>query len=313
MKNQRIGRMLAGLGLLALATVPTTQAVPHTVGAGFTAAQLVDILIPPTSSITVVPGSETYSTTAAGPTPDTSAIGTFAGGNPSNGLPFGAGVVLTTGRLAGTGFTDTGTVGPNDHERTTHIWGTPGSTSLQTEFGFPAGTTFDAASLSFMFSSTATSFSFQYMFGSDEYAENVGLFNDAFAFLLTDTVSGITRNIALLPDLSPVSINTVNSSSHSSYFAANPQASPSFDIEHDGLAGGGGANALFASSFIVPGRVYKIEMVVADSNDAFVDSAVYLAQDSFVDTPHNPVPEPSTYIGAIALAGLVANRLRRKK
>jgi len=318
MKNQRIARILAGLSLMALGGITTVTATPHTVSAGWTAAQLVDELIPTGSAITVTPFSESYGTTAAGPLPDFSAIGKFAGGNAGNGLPFASGVVLTTGRigtvLPGTPAFDTGTVGPNDHERTTHVWGTPGSPSLESEFGFSAGTTFDAAKLSFKFTSTANAFSFQYMFGSEEYAENVGLFNDAFAFLLTDTVTHITKNLAVLPDSTPISINTVNAFTNPSYFTANPYSlsgSP-YDIEADGLAGGASATKLFASSSIVPGREYQIEMVIADSLDPSVDAMVFLGADSFVDVPHNPVPEPSTYIGAIALAGLVASRLRRK-
>jgi hypothetical protein len=321
MKKQTIA-LCAGLSLAALAFAPSASAASPSVTAGYSAAQLVDFLIPNSSPISVVGGSESYGpNTTTGATPDASQAGIFAGGSPANNLPFASGVVLTTGRLSGTSpVSDTGILGPNNHERTTHAWFAGGSTALENALLLPVNSTMDAASLSFRFTSTADSFSFQYMFASEEYAENVGLnFNDAFAFILTDTVSNTSQNLAVI-GATPVSVNTINNGnsntgpgSNVSYYTANPSAGGPYDIEFDGMAGGNAAiNKLFASANIIPGREYKIELVIADAgSDPFLDSAIFIAQDAFT-VPNNPVPEPSTYVGALALAGLVARKLRRK-
>jgi len=348
MKKQTIARIATGLSLMAVALTPSAFAASPTVTAGYTPAQLVDFLIPNASSITVVPGSETYVTTANGGNVTDSAVGQFAGGDASNNLPFASGAVLTTGRLSGSSSFDSGILGPNDRESTTHTWNTPGSTALQNALLLAPNSTVDAAFLQFDFTTTATAFSFQYMFASEEYAENVGgTYNDAFAFLLTDLTSNTTINLAKIGS-TPVSVNTINnglnnsgvSPQNASYYNQNPVIGGTYNIEFDGMAGGNAANKLFANATgLTPTPLanltdnegsadtlgndhrYRITMVIADvgqsaesldGRDSTVDSAVFIGADSFVDVPQGEVPEPSTCIGALALVGLAARKLRRK-
>jgi len=309
------------------------------------AAQLVDLLIPNASSLVITPGTETMANVGSTATKwlsgdaTASAIGTFANGSSVNNLPFSSGVVLTTGRLRGTDDQmnplsddylqgNTGILGGNDHPRTTQDWQSATgqnrrSASLATELGIPTNQTQDSASLSFNFSSpTATSISFQYMFASEEYAEYVNSGNnDAFAFLLKDiTANGPVINLAKIGS-QRVSVNTINNgvnnlgpATNGSYYSANPDVAPVYNLEFDGMAGGYDAAKLFASSAIIPTHEYRIEIVISDiGGDALGDSAVFIGAGTFVDAPPpSGVPEPSTYVGALALAGLVARRLRRK-
>ena len=160
-------------------------------------------------------------------------------------------------------------------------------------------------------------FKFQYAFASEEYNEWVGSeFNDAFAFVLTDLNTGGQVNLAKI-GADPVSVNSINLGSNAAYYANNAFVSAGggsqFLLEYDGIAGGEGKLPLFALGAVNPLHVYQIDLVIADVGDNRLDSAVFLAANSFVPTVIPPtVPEPSTYVGALALAGLVARRLRRK-
>jgi len=343
MKNQRIAPILAGLGLLAAANSPSALAALSVAspisgsasGASSAAQQLVDLLIPNTSSIVVTPGTQSIGN-SKWTTGDAlnSAVGTFAGGSYLNDLPFANGVVLSTGRLAGSppsdvdnyDNTDTGILGGNDYFRTTHAWsdGNRSSSTLATALGISANTR-DTASLSFRFSSaTANSVTFQYMFASEEYAENIGqVANDAFVFLLRDiTAGGSAVNLALIGG-QPVSVNTINNgptetgpSVNGGYYDSNPVGSNNYDLEFDGIAGGYDATKLYATHSIIPTHVYQIDMIISDIGDKAVDSAVFIGAGTFTENPPPPppgaVPEPSTYVGALALAGLVVRKLRRK-
>ena len=345
MKNQRIARFVAGLSLLAMASSPSAFAALSVAsatsgsasGATSAAQQLVDLLIPNTSSIVVSSGTQSIGNSkwSSGDAVQ-SAIGTFAGGSSANDLPFASGVVLSTGRLTQT-FTDpnddnynpsdAGVLGPNDYFRSSHVWGDGPlrrSTTLENALGLSGITqrTSDTASLSFQFSShTANSVSFQYMFASEEYAENINqVANDAFVFLLKDiTAGGAAVNLALIGG-QPVSVNTINNgpsetgpSVNGAYYNSNPVNSNNYILQFDGVAGGYDATKLYATHSIIPDHVYQIDMILSDVGDQSVDSSVFIGAGTFTDTPPpSGVPEPSTYVGALALAGLVVRKLRRK-
>lgn len=335
--NKNSIRLAASLGVAALIMAPSAYAAISVTaggtGTGLSAADLVDILVPVNSGITVIGGSETYGPTAwhnstgtrigtSSTDIENSAIGGFSGAIPANtGLAFSSGVVLSTGSLGGSGPDYepemTGLLAPNDSGRTSVSWGAPVRPSALLASTTGVGQTHDASWLSFRFTSQGDSFSFQYVFASDEYGHDDDLqyFNDSFAFVLTRMDDNTQQNLAVLPDLSVVSVANVNSGTNSEYYTDNPVGdeedsndSP-YQIEYDGLAGGYGATALFAYAEIEAGVEYRIDIVIADTSDRLGDSAVFLAADSFVS---NPVPEPATYVGALALGGLIARRLRRK-
>jgi hypothetical protein len=153
------------------------------------------------------------------------------------------------------------------------------------------------------------------LFASEEYGSFQCSFSDAFAFLLTDLETGITTNLAVVPNTTtPISVVTIRDS-------ANNTACPSANPEYFGAYfGGNNANsaaanfngqtiAMTASSAIIPNHPYHIKMVIADRNDSAYDSAVFIQAGSFdagqsqcndkieliafVDTNNNGIKEPS--------------------
>jgi len=230
--------------------------------------------------------------------------GTFTvnpgGGSPLPVLPFSSGIILTNGSI-------TNVPGPNNTESASTNLGLPGTAALSALDG---QTTYDADVLSFQFMSNSTTMSFQYAFGSEEYGEWEGLFNDVFAFFLDGT------NIATVPGGStPVSINTVNCgnfgpngpvqpASNAQYFDANSATSACWgngatavNLQYDGIAGGVFADPLYATATLVPGQVYTIQLAIADGGDGNLDSGVFLAGGSFTSAPPpSAVPEPASLV-----------------
>jgi len=265
-----------------------------------------------------------------------SSTGEFIGGNSINagpqsvtgrtGLPFDTGIALTTGLLIDSRGT---TASPNNKSDTSKSWGANPSqlysSPLLESFIAAASLngTHDASTLSFQFTldSDVEAFKFQYAFASEEYnnfeGQGVG---DAFAFILTDLSTLTSVNLATIGS-DAVTIDTVNAANNTAYFANNAFSSPSggsqFLLEYNGIAVGYGATPLYALGVVDHTHTYQIDIAIADVGDYRYDSAVFMAAGSFQKTelpppPPSEVPEPSTYVGALALAGLVARRLRRK-
>lgn len=66
--------------------------------------------------------------------------------------------------------------------------------------------------------------SFNFLFASDEYGTYQCAYADAFAFLLTDLVSGVTTNLAVVPGTTaPVSVVTIRDALYNnSCISVNP-------------------------------------------------------------------------------------------
>jgi hypothetical protein len=261
--------------------------------ASATAAAMVANLIGNNSGIVVTPGSAVY-------TGATTASGVFTGA--SGILPFAAGVALTSGSVDLV-------PGPNLLEDATGINNAASNVYLNA-LSPGAGLFGDASTLAFSFTTTGNAISFQYVFGSEEYPEFVGLYNDVFGFFL----DGV--NIALIPNTTmPISINTVNEFVNSQYYRPNPTGD--LNIQYDGLVGI--SIPLFASAAVTPNVEHTIMFGVEDVSDLIYDSGVMLAEGSFVATgipepTPEPVPEPATLLtsasGLVALAGYIRRRRR---
>lgn len=147
----------------------------------------------------------------------------------------------------------------------------------------------DVAYLEFDFVPMSSTFSFDFLFASNEYGKYQCGFSDTFAFLLTDQNTNITTNLALVPGTTdPISVknirdtnyntscNSVNATLFSTYNVNNPSTS-SINMR-------GYTKILNASSTVIPNHSYKIRLVIGDANDSGYDSAVFLSSASFTTT-----------------------------
>jgi len=144
----------------------------------------------------------------------------------------------------------------------------------------------DVAFLEFEFTPLSSNFQFDFLFASNEYGEWQCVSSDVFAFLLTNLETGETQNLAVIPGTSvPISVknikdNTYNTSCESDY----PELFGSYEVNNASNSTvnmRGYTKKMSASAAINPGTAYKIRLVIADSNDANFDSAIFLDAGSF--------------------------------
>lgn len=145
---------------------------------------------------------------------------------------------------------------------------------------------YDQAMLEFDFVPAGDSISFKFVFGSEEYLEWVGSgYNDVFGFFLSGP--GITGpfsaggvNLATVPFTStPISINTINNVTSSTYYVNNGTGStPAINlyIQYDGFT-----VILTAKAAVNCGDTYHIKLAISDAGDAVLDSGVFLEGGSF--------------------------------
>ena len=145
--------------------------------------------------------------------------------------------------------------------------------------------------LEFDFIPQQAKISFDYIFASEEYPEYVHAnVNDAFGFFITDP-QGNKKNIALLPNGTGVSINTVNnghasSNTAASYPGTNPK-NPAYYVPNYNSPKGlymeydGRTTMLTAQADVVPGQKYHMKLAIGNVGDAALGSGVFLRAGSF--------------------------------
>jgi hypothetical protein len=270
------------LSAFALGAALTAQAQINT-SAFVSASDLASALLNPSAGITI--NSASYIGVD-----DASGFFTSSGV-----LPFSNGIVLTTGSRSSV-------EGLNTAANTSVENLAAGDADLDALGGAPS---FDAAVLEIRFTPTNNVISFQYAFGSEEYNEWVSGVNDVFGFFLNGT------NIAVLPSTTTdVSINSVNNGANPEFYFDNE-----LSVLATQLDGFGGINAnyyLHAIGAVNAGVENVLRIAIGDILDGALDSAVFIAGGSLIDS--TPVPEPSTYAlgGTLALAGLIAIRRRTR-
>jgi len=210
----------------------------------------------------------------------TNGIGFFQNTNPN--FPINSGVVLTTGSALNSS-------GPNTSVLSDGSQNWPGDISLEATLaaaGIPMVSK-NATTLEFDFTPISPNFSFDFIFASEEYGNFQCHFSDAFAFLLTNTVTGATTNLAVVPNTTtPISVVTIRDFLYNS-------SCPSANAQYFGSFNGGSAAAtsatnyngqttvMTASSVLTPNVPYHIKLVIADRSDPQSDSAIFLSADSF--------------------------------
>jgi len=155
----------------------------------------------------------------------------------------------------------------------------------------------DATWISFDFVPTASFISFDYLFASEEYNGNFECqFADAFAFILTDSVTGAVTNLATIPGSNlPVQVITVRDPPPAVCAPVNPNFFEQYNLGNNGFGEpnlgfaaatspiefNGQTTVLTATSVVVPNRSYNIKLVIADASDSEYDSAVFIEGGSF--------------------------------
>ncbi|MBS7786352.1 T9SS type B sorting domain-containing protein [Flavobacterium sp. CYK-55] len=267
-------RLLLNL-VLAISAFGYSQAISVNTGA-YTVPQLVNnVLInsPCVSATNITWSTGSNFGTANG-------IGFFQNSNPN--FPMNSGVILSTGNVMNA-------VGPNTSMLNDGNGNWPGDASLEAtlaQSGISMNST-NATVLEFDFTPISPTFSFEFLFASEEYGNFQCQFSDAFAFLLTNTNTGVTTNLAVVPSTNlPISVVTIRDFLYnSSCPSANAQYFGSFNGGSSAFSSAtnfnGQTKLMNASAVLVPNTTYHIKLVIADRADESSDSAIFISSDTF--------------------------------
>ncbi len=207
-------------------------------------------------------------------------IGYFQNANPN--FPMQSGVILSTGDV-------THAAGPNTTLLSDGAANWPGDADLEStllQSGISMNSV-NASILEFDFTPISPTFSFEFLFASDEYGNFQCQFSDAFAFLLTNTATGVTKNLAVVPSTNiPISVVTIRDFLYNS-------SCPSANAQYFGAYNGGSSAAaaainfngqtilMNASAVLIPNTTYHIKLVIADRSDESSDSSIFISSDTF--------------------------------
>ncbi len=251
------------------------------------ASQLVDKLVGTGVTYMNAQFSGSYGGTEAGN------AGYFSGGTSIIGL--NTGIILSTGNVGKHWYTNTYIAGPNYYSNLGTETGTGADATLQAIVG---AQTYDKAVLEFDFIPESDFIQFRYVFASEEYNEWVNyIFNDIFGFFVTslesDGYNYNNKNIAIVPGTTntAVAINTINNGpcsgapycntagigpcTNCTYYRDN--ATGAYQVEYDGFT-----TVLAASCAVTPCKRYHMKIAIADVSDQWLDSGVFLEENSFV-------------------------------
>jgi gliding motility-associated-like protein len=211
----------------------------------------------------------------------TNGIGYFDNTNPN--FPLSSGVILSTGNVLNA-------PGPNltQLDDGNAAWkGDPDLEATLLAAGITMNST-NASVLEFDFVPFSPNFNFQFLFASEEYGNFQCQFSDAFAFLLTNTATGVTTNLAVVPGTTiPISVVTIRDFLYNS---SCPSANPAYFGAFNGGSVAASSATNFngqtvimnaASSTLTPNTTYHIKLVIADRQDNQADSAIFLGANSF--------------------------------
>ncbi|MBR4136609.1 MAG: choice-of-anchor L domain-containing protein [Bacteroidales bacterium] len=214
----------------------------------------------------------------------TAQIGTFN----SNGFnfPISTGLIMTTGNVSvANGPNSAG--GSSQAVATNLIYHDPQLVNLA------SGSLGACSVLDFQFIAFADTFSFNYVFASDEYPEYVcSSYNDVFAFFLDGydpvTFTPSHKNVAIIPGtILPVTINNLNggytsgsasgcqNGTYQAYYVAN-HTTGTPGVEFDGYT-----VKLAAQAVILACQTYDMHLSICNVGDNAFDSGVFLEEGSF--------------------------------
>lgn len=220
-------------------------------------------------------------------------IGTFNRNGFTN-FPVATGLVMTTGNVSVA-------AGPNNGGGTSSAVSNYYVESALSSYA--SNSLNGCASLEFDFLAYADTFSFNYIFASEEYPEYAcSSFNDVFAFLLTGidpvTFQPTTKNVAIIPGTVtasnpnglPVTINAINAGPGTSGSSSNctpPGSSAPYSMYYignnstNGVQYDGYTTVLSAESVILACQTYHMKLAIANVGDNSYDSGIFLEEGSF--------------------------------
>jgi hypothetical protein len=238
-------------------SLPALAVTTKSINGGLTRDQIAALLVGSGATISnvVITGSDL-------------AIGSFGAGET---LGIDSGVILSTGDIADA-------EGANTSSGSGKGLGTAGSPAL-TAIVSPFET-HDAITIEFDVVTESPTFAIRYVFASEEYREFVdSKFNDVFAFFVNGS------NIALTPGTGqPVTINTINHLRNQGIYRDNEGGATT---QFDGFTA-----PLLAVAVVEPGLTNHIRISIADTSDAILDSAVFIAQGGISGSQIAPIIVP---------------------
>ncbi len=187
-----------------------------------------------------------------------------------------AGLEMNEGIILSTGFATSWDNG-NIAENTSGELGTNGDEWLRGWLvgGNPEYVTYDAASLEFELFSTNRQLEIEMQFGSEEYDEYVGQYNDGFLVAVDGAV------VSLTPDCDDViSVNAINSApgfiQRSHLFTRTPRIE-----DNNRRVEYAGTTVLLRSHVLVkPSARHRIRFAIADARDNIYDSGLFVRKGS---------------------------------
>lgn len=190
-------------------------------------------------------------------------------------FPFKDGIILSNGYATTAGNfyragTQSGAVGL-----------TGGDVDLAQAVGLNLSSMKDVVMLEFDFVPSSTQVKFNYIVASEEYQGSYSCnYADAFALLIKPVGGTAYTNLAVLPNGTPVSIQTIHPANSScgevngNYYAGTNTANVETNFE-------GRTTPLTAIGTVIPGQKYHFKLVLCDYLDSSFDSAVFLEGGSF--------------------------------
>ena len=200
-------------------------------------------------------------------------------------MPFEEGLVLSTGDVMSISGSNTSILSGGNSS-----W--PGDVDLEAIVSDL--NSYNASSVAFDFVADVNAISLDFMFVSEEYGVFECSFADRFAFIITDLITGISENIALVPETTiPISVVTVRGGANTNcapqneiYFERYNFVPDDANISHilpeDAPINFNGQTKVFVlMKDLVIGNPYHIKIVVADHADSVYDSALFVRNSSF--------------------------------
>lgn len=207
-------------------------------------------------------------------------IGYFENTNPN--FPMEKGIILSTGNVLNAPGPNTSELNDGNNEN----WiGDADLENVLQQAGITMNST-NATVLEFDFTPISQNFSFDFLFASEEYGNYQCLFSDAFAFLLTNKNTGVTTNLAVVPNTNtPISVLTIRDFLYNSLCGSVNE--DYFGTFNGGVSSNASATnfngqtvVMKASSILIPNTPYHMKLVIADRTDYRFDSAIFISSSS---------------------------------